>query len=667
MTVLHIGAVLGLTIGFLDIAISIFTKQAGSITFTSSAIPFAVTTIFFFLMYGILWSLVFSRFGRLFKLGAIALAIAFAVFLGVAFSLASLWNLIAPSLSLIELLQLFLFILISGIISISAYFAVRAILTMPNFSNISMAFSHAIPLVIFEYILFAAISLSSVWTFIGYFFTALVTAVLFYRFQQSTRSRIIFIVFITLILLAPFSLITSDISHASKQGFSPTEHKLKHVILVTIDTLRPDFVSSYDNQKAYTPNIDRLAGDGTLFSKVISPAPWTLPSLASVMTGLSPSVHMTINRTSRLPDNLQTLAEYMRDQGYYTIAILSNPYLARPFNLSQGFLEFNAYPKTSIGSTFGVKLLKIVIPGKFRAKVTTGDLTELTVKWLKSNYRKDFFLWIHYLDPHAPYAPPKEFLPPGNPPPTVGTYFDRIRDIRGGFFFPSYIEKEWIKKLYGSEVRYVDDNVGKILNTLRELKMYDDSLIILTSDHGEEFWEHGGYEHGHTLYNELLRVPLIIKLPQSRFKGQIDVMVQTHSIMPTILDLCNINYDAKSLSVSSLSSLWEKNPAVYVEQPIISSAPIYYEDRESLIFDGLKYIHFLITNREELYDLTRDPKEQISLAYQNQGALQRARDILRESDAKARKLRQYYHIDKGTQVELDQKTIQELKSLGYVK
>lgn len=667
-TVFHISAVLGLTIGFLDIAISFFTKQAGSTIFTSLIIPFAVTTGFFFLMYGILWFLVFSRLGRLLKLDATALAIALAVFFIAAFTLASLSGLLSPSLSLKELLKLFLLILISCIISLSAYLAVKAISLMPSIGDMIISFAHAIPFLIAEYILFAIVLPSSDWTLIGFFFAALVTVVLFHRVQQRTRTRIVLIVLITLVFLAPsFTLVTAGISHALKPAFHQTNHRVTHVILITVDTLREDFVSCYNNQEAPTQNIDRLATDGILFSKVISPAPWTLPSLASMMTGLSPSVHMTKGSASRLPDNLQTLSEYMRDQGYYTAAILSNQYLATPYNLSQGFLEYNAYPNKSIGDSFGMKLLKIIIPSKFRARVTTGDLTELAIEWLRSNHKKDFFLWIHYLDPHAPYAPPKEFLPSGNPPPTVGTYFDKIHDIRGGYFFPSYTEKEWIIKLYDSEVRYVDNYIGKLLETLKELNIYDDSLIILTSDHGEEFWEHGGYEHGHTLYNELLRVPLIIKLPQSGFKGRIDTIVQTHSIMPTILDICDINHDAKSLSVSSLTSLWRENPKAYIEQPIISSSPIYYEDREALIFDGLKYIHSLTTNREELYDLARDPEEQFSIAYVNQGALKKARDILREYDARAWKLRQYYQIDKGTQIELDEKTIQELRSLGYVK
>jgi arylsulfatase A-like enzyme len=192
-------------------------------------------------------------------------------------------------------------------------------------------------------------------------------------------------------------------------------------------------------------------------------------------------------------------------------------------------------------------------------------------------------------------------------------------------------------------------------------------LIILTSDHGEEFWEHGGYEHGHTLYNELLWVPLIIKLPQSASKGQISTAVSTQSIMPTVLDVCGIDYDSKYLSAESLSSLWRHNPNAF-QRPMISTGVLYYEDRESVIFDGLKYIRSLLTNREELfYDLTRIPQEQISTLSSSPDKVQRARNTLREHNQASAKLRDHYGVTDGEEIKFDKEIARQLKSLGYIQ
>jgi len=292
----------------------------------------------------------------------------------------------------------------------------------------------------------------------------------------------------------------------------------------------------------------------------------------------------------------------------------------------------------------------------------------LTINWLESNSQKDFFLWIHYLDPHQPYTPPLNFLPKKEPAPSIGTRFANLKGVRDGSFVPSLVEREWIKELYKAEVRYVDENIGKLLDALKQLNLYDESLIIFTSDHGEEFWEHDGFEHGHTLYNELLRVPLIIKLPLSASKGKISEAVPTEGIMPTILDICKIGYKSEYLTAGSLLPLWGENTNTYIRQPIISTGLLYkYEDRESVMFDGLKYIHYLITNREELYDLRNDPEEHISIAASSPDGIRKARNILKEHKDMTERLKAYYDITKSEEIKLDKETMENLKSLGYIK
>lgn len=668
VTTVHIAIVLALAIGFIDLAVDMVSGQAGGVALSSIIASLAVTVSLFFLLYLTIWFAIVSWIGRYLKLDGMVLAISLALFMSVAFLSGSVQGLITFSPSKADLIKLLMVMVASSLFSTLAYFVMRAISEKQGYSKNAVLMGLATPLLIAEYAIISSTVTGSFTAFIIFLVFTWMTLLLFHRLGQTMRVRILIAVFCLIPVLAILLAMVPSGTAPSKQGFHLAEHKIKRVILLTVDSLRADFVSAYDNRNASTPHIDRLADDGLVFTRVISPSPWTLPSLSSLMTGLFPEVHMTKGKNSKLPDNLQTLAGYMRDNGYFTGAIVFNPYLKLSHGMSQGFLHYDVYPKTVTGNSLGARLLKRFFPRRFRQYITTSDSTDLAIDWLKSNQGKDCFLWVHYLDPHMPYAPPDEFLPKEKAPQTIGTNFDRSSgDIRGGFFTPSLSEREWIRKLYDGEVRYVDKSVGRLLDTLKQLNIYDDSLIILTADHGEEFWEHGSFEHGHSLYNELLRVPLIIKLPLSSSKGRINSMVQTHSVMPTVLDICGITYDSEHLSVASLTPLWKGGPGTFEERPVVSSGLLYYEDREALFYTGLKYIHSSISGHEELYDLARDPQERFNIANVNPGPMNQARDIMKKYHAGAKQLRDYYQIERGTEIELDQKTLQELKSLGYVK
>ncbi len=667
LTPVHIAIALALSIGFIDLAVDMVSGQAGGVALPTIIASLTVTVGLFFLLYLVIWFAVASRIGRYFKLDDMVLAISFALFIGVVFLFGSIYGLITFTPSKADLPKLFMVLVLSSLFLVLTYFAIRAVSEIPGYSKGAVVLGLTIPFLIAEYAIISHVFAGSFMSFIVFLVCACITILLFYRLGQTMRVRMLIAVFCVIPVLAILMAMVPTGTTESKQGFHLTEHGVKRVILVTVDALRADFVSAIDKGNTPTPHMDSLAGDGIVFTSVISPAPWTLPSLSSLMTGISPDVHLTKKAASKLPDRLQTLAEYLRDSGYTTGAIVFNPYLKRTHNLSKGFIHYDVYPKTLIGNSLGARILKKIFTRRFRELATTDDLTDSAIEWLKLNKNKDYFLWVHYLDPHAPYAPPGEFLPKGKAPATIGTSFDRSSDIRDGKFTPSQYEREWIRGLYGGEVLYVDKNIGRLFDTLKQLAMYDDSLIILTADHGEEFWEHGGVDHGHTLYNELLRVPLIIKLPSSSFKGRINTPVSTHSIMPTILDVCSIKYDSEHLSVAALSPLLGKNPGSFDQRPVISSATLRYEDREALFYNGLKYIHSSISGREELYDPARDPQEQFNIANVNPGMIDKARDIMKGYHAAAKQLREHYQIETGAEIQLDQKTLQELKSLGYVK
>ncbi|MGH7791519.1 MAG: sulfatase-like hydrolase/transferase, partial [Thermodesulfobacteriota bacterium] len=214
---------------------------------------------------------------------------------------------------------------------------------------------------------------------LGYFSSLLLALCLFYFVGKKARTGLVAALMI-LVLSSPFLLIMANkISHSLSR--KKVDHQIKHVILLTVDTLRSDVLSCYNPLGVPTPHIDQLSSDGILFTKAISAGPWTLPSLSSVMTGLSPLVHRTTKSSSKLPDSFKTLAEYMTHSGYHTSGIGFNYYLHPRFNLSQGFVEYNFFPR-SLGKALGTQMFQLLSKKYFRSYMSdasTRDLTQLAI------------------------------------------------------------------------------------------------------------------------------------------------------------------------------------------------------------------------------------------------------------------------------------------------
>ncbi len=476
---------------------------------------------------------------------------------------------------------------------------------------------------------------------------------------------------------APASLAAYDRLLESRGGARASNGDLafdppKHVLLLVVDTLRAGGLSCYGATGTQTPNIDALARDGVRFENAMAAASWTGPSMASIMTGLTQYTHRVSEMGDLVSDKFKTMAEYLSEAGYFSSAIGTNTVLKPQMaNLDQGFQEYVWFPLNMPNTAaLGLAARKRFLDQEPLTKGRPIELTRLATAWFDNVKDRRAFLWLHYFDPHIPYGPPAEYRPAGPPPPGMEYLLWSFDAPRIGYEGRTSDERKWIEALYNGEIRYVDDEIGKLMAHLKEIGAYDDTLIVFTSDHGEEFWDHDGFEHGHTMYNELLNVPLIVKLHKSAQSssppGRIEpAYVTTTSILPTILTLCGVQHGSAELQVQALTGIL----GLGVAPALVHSATLYGEEREAVTAaDGFKYIVSLVSQTEELYDLTADPGERTNLAAQEPDRLAAMRAVLVEARADAARRREALGLpETGAAAVIDEGTAETLKSLGYLE
>lgn len=673
--ILIFGLIFCISISFADILLSIFYKPPAFESFFIMLLPLTISIAVFLLLFVFLY--VFSKILKI-VLHLKTLNVLFHSFflITVSFLCARLLKLIQYPLPEFNLKMILFFIII--IFSYGIFFIFTRKM---SFTEITEKYFNKplLPFILFVILLsgwFLFYPLSHFHGLIRILISILSVGFFYFisRFLYSVLKRVDTVKLLTgficlLLFINPFVyFVLGKKSQLKEHDFVKSEdHIIKHVFLLTVDALRLDCVSCYGFDKVQTPNIDRLAEDGIIFKNGFSASPWTLPSFASIMTGLPTSIHTTTRVVSILPDTLTTLAEVMKDNNYLTAAIGHNTFLSPKHKISQGFQEYNFTPKPfhMIGYSFGAKIL-----GKMFLKpyYSTTELTNMAMEWFNKNHSNDFFFWLHYFDPHIPYSPPDEYLPDKILCPSIGKAFSDMKGIRHGK--PTESEKKWIELLYKKEILYVDANIGRLLDRLEKLGLYDESLIIFTSDHGEEFWEHGGFEHGHTLYNELINVPLIIKMPKTNSeskKKMIYEMVSTQAIPSTIFDLCKINTDRDSLASPSLAPLWQPQRDFISKWPVYSSALLYNMDSEAVIFKGKKYIRCLVTGESELYDLHNDPEEQKSILELQPDYVDTVEKVLNDFLRESMRIRRKCDLMNVDIAKMSKDTKNRLRALGYLK
>jgi arylsulfatase A-like enzyme len=378
-----------------------------------------------------------------------------------------------------------------------------------------------------------------------------------------------------------------------------------NLVIIGVDTLRPDHLGCYGYARNTSPSIDRLAERGALFLDAVSQAPWTLPSFGSLFTSLYPHQQGVTERVSVIRDTFPTLATILRENGYATGAIVNTWMLNPELGLSRGFDYYSA-PGTTLRSADG----------------STGD----ALAWIDAQEGAPFMLFVHYFEPHLPYEPPAPYDTLYDPTykGRIGKAFvlrDQFPEVKGVNFdqLRSATPEDWnhIKALYDGEIAFTDAAIGDLVDGLDERGLLERTMVVLVADHGEEFYEHQGIGHGHSLFSEVIKVPLILSLPRIIPKNvKIAQQVRLIDVMPTALDILGIKAESHMEGVSLVPLLngggetAQGEGCLFPPRLAYSEGLLHGPQQASLSAYPWKLICNLATGQERLFNLRDDPGEQ---------------------------------------------------------
>lgn len=430
-------------------------------------------------------------------------------------------------------------------------------------------------------------------------------------------------------------------------------------MLICIDTFRQDKVGAYGNKKGLTPHIDRLAADGILFENAVANAPWTLPSFASLYTSLYPSTHRAGEHSNLPPErgkktraplglseSALTLAEILKANGFKTACFHNNAFLSHRFNMNQGF-------------------------NRIRQGHRGRSSIEHALDFAEDHRKHRQFILLHIMEPHAPYRAPEKF--------------QKLFVVNQESDDPEE-RRLHVQSLYDAEIAYTDQMIGTFLGKLDDLGLLEKTLVVLTADHGEAFWEHEqmatahynvppkekkkntGRGHGRILYQEVVAVPLILRYPgRLDAAARVGKRVSLIDVAPTVLDWLEIeiprHFEGRSLRAGGLSPGQEDvgESVALAESFGPGSVP-----RHALYVGPSKLIFHPKTGFLELYDLTRDPGELENLAESDPDRTRTLLARLKKTLAQANALHDRLGLGDAPEPEISDETRRQLKALGYV-
>jgi arylsulfatase A-like enzyme len=431
-----------------------------------------------------------------------------------------------------------------------------------------------------------------------------------------------------------------------------------NILLIVADALRPDHLGCYGYDRPTSPYIDKFAADAVVFEKAMSNSSWTLPSIGNMLTSLYPHEHTAFHLRDSLPDECLTLAELFRDKNYRTFAIQTNPCISKIYNFSQGFQYYQELLLEK-----GDKVVN-----EFNAR-------------LKNNKNKPFFAYLHFMDTHLQYDPPEElktiFEPEKINSSITGLVEAFIIRVLGKNGLPAK-DRQHLMNLYDAEIRFFDYCFGLIIDNLNKFGISDKTMVILAADHGEEFWEHNSFEHGHSLYNEVLNVPLIIKCSTKLPAKRIKYFVQLIDLFPSLLNIAQIKKDFVARGKDFLPSILNNKP---IKEEIFIEGIKYGSEKIAILRDGWKLIYdtgiksekssdpfgdlIQVINPEhkeeyELYNIEQDFSEKSNLMHDFHQIATRLKMALLKFRINAQVL------PKEKKTKLKEK-LEDLKTLGYIK
>ncbi len=404
-----------------------------------------------------------------------------------------------------------------------------------------------------------------------------------------------------------------------------------HVILITMDTTRSDHVSCYGYDKKTTPFLDQLAADGVVFENVHSTSSWTLPAHASLFTGLYPFSHNAYVKEGSwgfkvLEDKIVTLAEVLAHQGYKTAGFIGGYFCSSFFGIAQGFdyyyenlfnliIEFDYFFVTRIYRSF-FPFDDFFEKNGLAGKKITPQINRAALKWIAKNSHTPFFLFLNYFDPHHPYisldsdeiASPRQLSI--NHRNYVGWELGVVRQVLRKVKELGSKEKKYLLDRYDHEIKQMDRGIGELVQFLKEKGLYDNALIIVTSDHGESFGEHGLMIHSPAVYEELVKVPLIVKYPKDYQKTpQAFTPLSLVDVMPEILTVVDIPIPQEVQGVPFSRGKRTVLVERYKDKSWTWTAFPFGERSLRAVYKGdYKYI-WATDGKHELYNLKDDPRE----------------------------------------------------------
>lgn len=467
-------------------------------------------------------------------------------------------------------------------------------------------------------------------------------------------------------LIFPAVITTGMIIYGIMSSCMPTDHvaspKRPNILFVTLDTTRVDHLSCYGYNRETTPNTDRVAEEGHKFIRAVSTSSWTLPAHASIFTGTYPSRHgarfapkdAMANaplHVNRLDDQFPTLAEILNENGYATAGIGGGPWFHQRFGLGRGFTFYDD-PAIEGGAQWMSRTAK--------------EVNEIAIDWLRNNRKHPFFLFINYFDPHTPYTAPKPFSEKFGAPQGITDAFDVATKLMTAGEKLTDAELESLLLAYDNEIAYADHFLGKLLEEMKALDVYDSSIIIITSDHGEYFGEHDLLTHSVMVYEEVARIPLIIRFPESLDEEMpVDNYVQLTDLMPTILN---------KLAIPVPSNV-QGGVIGNLEHPIIVESFQHFDytkmygnrfdnDWRALYRDNFKYI-WTQNSDPQLFDLSTDPHEQSDIIENSLAQMEVSQNMMKEwlSSFPPYPFELYEEFKPNMRAE----ELERLKALGYIQ